>query len=85
MSDSSSRPGPVGSLLRLTGYRRLLGAFAVRVALGIGAVVAGGVANVLTRWDVVDLVRLILGGAGVMVAAGILAVGGRLNVDPDTF
>jgi hypothetical protein len=58
---------------------------AVRVALGIGAVVAGGVADVLTRWGVVDPVRLVLGGAGVMVAAGILAVWGRLNVDPDTF
>ncbi|MGZ5383467.1 MAG: hypothetical protein ACXWH0_05700 [Acidimicrobiia bacterium] len=29
MSDTSSRPGPVGSLLRMTGYRRFLGAQAI--------------------------------------------------------
>ncbi len=75
-----------GLQLALPEQQRLLAftAFhiAVRVALGIGAVAAGTVADVLARWGVVDPVRLVLGGAGVMVALGILAVWGRLNVDP---
>jgi predicted MFS family arabinose efflux permease len=76
-----------GLQLALPEQQRLLAftAFhiAVRVALGIGAVAAGTVADVLARWGVVDPVRLVLGGAGVMVALGILAVWGRLNVDPE--
>jgi dTMP kinase len=53
---------------------------AVRVALGIGAVAAGGVADLLVRMGVTDPVRLVLGGAGFMVALGILAVWKRLDV-----
>ena len=56
---------------------------AVRVALGIGAVAAGGVADVLDRMGVFNPPRLVLGGAGVMVAVGVLAVWGRLDVNPE--
>ena len=53
---------------------------AVRVALGIGAVAAGGVADLLVRLGVSDPVRLVLGGAGLIVAGGVMAVWGRLDV-----
>jgi len=55
----------------------------VRVALGIGAVVAGAAADLLARLGVTDPVRLVLGGAGVMVAAGVVVVWGRLDVSPE--
>ncbi len=54
---------------------------AVRVALGIGALVAGAVADLLIRMGMADPVRLVLGGAGVVVAAGVLVVWGRLNIE----
>lgn len=76
-----------GLQLALPDQQRLLAftAFhiAVRVALGIGAVAAGGVADVLDRMGVFNPPRLVLGGAGVMVAVGVLAVWGRLDVNPE--
>ncbi len=53
---------------------------AVRVALGIGAVVAGAVADLLGRIGVNDPVRMVLGGAGLVVAVGVLAVWRRLEI-----
>ena len=53
---------------------------AVRVALGIGALAAGAVADLLIRMGMNDPVRLVLGGAGVVVAAGVLVVWGRLDI-----
>jgi len=53
---------------------------AVRVALGIGALAAGAVADLLVRMGMNDPVRLVLGGAGVVVAAGVLVVWGRLDI-----
>jgi hypothetical protein len=52
---------------------------AVRVALGMGALVAGGVADLLLRLGTSDPVRMVLGGAGVVVAVGVLAVWRRLD------
>jgi dTMP kinase len=52
---------------------------AVRVALGVGALLAGGVADLLLRLGVDDPVRMVLGGAGVVVALGVLAVWHRLD------
>ncbi len=57
---------------------------AVRVALGIGAVVAGGVADLLVRLGSTEPVRMVMGGAGVAVAVGILAVWRRLDIRPGT-
>lgn len=54
---------------------------AVRVALGIGALAAGAVADLLIRMGMNDPVRLVLGGAGVLVAAGVLVVWGRLDIE----
>lgn len=53
---------------------------AVRVALGIGAVVAGAVADLLGRIGVNDPVRMVLGGAGLVVAVGVLAVWRKLEI-----
>jgi predicted MFS family arabinose efflux permease len=53
---------------------------AVRVALGIGALAAGAVADLLIRMGMNDPVRLVLSGAGVVVAAGVLVVWGRLDI-----
>ena len=53
---------------------------AVRVALGIGAVVAGGAADVLVRLGLDEATRIVLGGAGILVAVGVVAVWGRLDV-----
>ncbi len=55
---------------------------AVRVALGIGALAAGAVADLLTKIGVNDPVRLVLGGAGAVVAVGILVVWARLDIGP---
>jgi len=57
---------------------------AVRVALGIGAVVAGGAADVLVRLGVAGPTRLVLGGAGVLVAVGVVTVWGRLDIPTGT-
>ena len=54
---------------------------AVRVALGIGALAAGAVADLLIRMGMNDPVRLVLGGAGVLVASGVLVVWGRLDIE----
>jgi len=56
---------------------------AVRVALGIGAVTAGGVADLLVTLGLTEPVRLVLGGAGVAVAVGVLLVWKRLDVIPE--
>jgi hypothetical protein len=73
-----------GLQLALSEQQRILAftAFhiAVRVALGIGALVAGGAADLLVRLGVTDPVRLVLGGAGVAVSVGVVAVWGRLDV-----
>ena len=57
---------------------------AVRVALGIGAVVAGATADLLARAGATDPVRLVLGSAGVIVAAGVVAVWGKLEAPAAT-
>jgi predicted MFS family arabinose efflux permease len=57
---------------------------AVRIALGIGALVAGGAADLLVRLGVVEPTRLVLGGAGVLVAVGVGTVWGRLDVPTET-
>lgn len=54
---------------------------AVRVALGLGAVLAGGAAELLERAGSSDPVRLVMGGAGVVVALAVLLVWGRLTGD----
>lgn len=73
-----------GLQLALPEGRRMLAfsAFhiAVRVALGIGALAAGAVADLLIRMGMNDPVRLVLGGAGVVVAGGVLVVWGRLDI-----
>ena len=56
---------------------------AVRVALGIGAVVSGAVADALGRMGVNDPVRMVMGGAGVVVALGVVAVWKRLDISVD--
>jgi dTMP kinase len=72
-----------GLQIALTEQERMLAftAFhiAVRVALGLGALVAGGVADLLLRLGTSDPVRMVLGGAGVVVAVGVLAVWRRLD------
>ena len=77
-----------GLQMSLSEAKRLLAftAFhiAVRVALGIGALVAGGVADFLNRLGVVEPTRLVLGGAGVLVAVGVVAVWGRLDTPSET-
>ncbi len=77
-----------GLQLALSEQQRILAftAFhiAVRVALGIGALVAGGAADLLVRLGVADPVRLVLGGAGVAVSVGVVAVWGRLDVPTET-
>ncbi len=57
---------------------------AVRVALGIGALVAGGAADLLNRVGVSEPTRLVLGGAGVLVAVGVVTVWGRLDAPSET-
>lgn len=77
-----------GLQMALSEHQRILAftAFhiAVRVALGIGAVVAGGAADLLVRFGVTEATRLVLGGAGVLVAVGVVAVWGRLDVSIGT-
>ena len=73
-----------GLQIALTEQERILAftAFhvAVRVALGIGAVVAGAAADLLVRLGMEEATRVVLGGAGVLVAVGVVAVWGRLDV-----
>lgn len=78
-----------GLQMALSEERRLLAftAFhiAVRVALGIGAVVAGGAADLLLGVGVAEPTRLVLGGAGLLVSVGVVMVWGRLDaaVEPE--
>jgi dTMP kinase len=77
-----------GLQMSLSEAKRLLAftAFhiAVRVALGVGALVAGGAADLLNRFGVAEPTRLVLGGAGVLVAVGVVAVWGRLDAPGET-
>ncbi len=56
---------------------------AVRVALGVGAVIAGGASELLERSGSEDPERLVMGGSGVVVALGVLLVWGRLGAGED--
>lgn len=53
---------------------------AVRVALGLGAVLAGGAAEILERLGMTDPARLVMAGSGVVVALGVVVVWSRLDV-----